>query len=378
MLHSFKYSILCALRNRSQLFWTLLFPIMLGTLFHFAFSSIIETTESFSEIPVAIVTLAENETSDAFIEMTRQLAEGDEALIVPQYTDEAQAEELLSNGDIDGIFYVNDEIRLVVATKGINSSILKTISDSYLQIFSTVSNIAQTRPDMINEVIEKISGDININQEIALSRGETDTFLNYFYSLIAMQCLFGSFMGLHRVINIQASLSPLAARRNVTPTRKMVMVLVDFAASVCIQFILLLVVLAYLVFVLQVNFGEQWGFVILTGFVGCILGVSFGTLVGSTLKANPRTTEGILVCFSLLLCFLSGLMMQNIKNIIENSVPIINRINPAALLTDAFYCLTVYDNYTRYTRNMISLLIISAIFCTISILMLRRKKYASL
>jgi len=351
---------------------------MLGTLFHFAFSSIIETTESFSEIPVAIVTLAENETSDAFIEMTRQLAEGEEALIVPQYTDEAQAEELLSNGDIDGIFYVSDEIRLVVATKGINSSILKTISDSYLQIFSTVSNIAQTRPDMINEVIEKISGDININQEITLGRGETDTFLNYFYSLIAMQCLFGSFMGLHRVINIQASLSPLAARRNVTPTRKMVMVLVDFAASVCIQFILLLVVLAYLVFVLQVNFGEQWGFVILTGFVGCILGVSFGTLVGSTLKANPRTTEGILVCFSLLLCFLSGLMMQNIKNIIENSVPIINRINPAALLTDAFYCLTVYDNYTRYTRNMISLLIISAIFCTISILMLRRKKYASL
>jgi len=378
MLHSFKYALLSAIRNKSQLFWTLLFPIILGTLFHFGFSSIIKTTENFSQIPVAIVTLKEGENAEAFTSMARQLAGGDEALINPQYVDSVQAEKLLENGEIEGIFYVENDIRLVVAKESLNASVLKTISDRFLQTFGTVATIAQTRPELISQVIEDVNGEFQANKEITLGRGETDTFLNYFYALIAMQCLFGCYQGFYRVVNIQANRSSLAARRCVTPTRKMFMVLVDFTASVCTQFILLLIVMAYLIFILGVNFGEQWGFVILTGFVGCIIGVSFGVFIGSILKVRQRTAEGLLTSSSLFLCFLSGLMLQNMKNIVEHYAPAINRINPAALLTDAFYCLSVYDNYSRYTRNIISLIIISAIFCTVSILVLRRKRYASI
>ena len=383
MLHSFKYAFLTTIRNKSQLFWTLLFPILLGTLFHFAFNSIIENTESFSQIPVAIVTLEEGEVSDSFIEMAKQLSGSDEPLIKPQYIDSEQAEKLLQNGEIEGIFYISNNIddsgiRLVVSEEGLNASVLKTISDSYLQTFSTVSNIARTRPDLISQVIAEINSELQMNQEIALGRGETDTFLNYFYALIAMQCLFACYQGFYRVVNIQANMSPLAARRCVSPVKKMSMILVDFIASVFAQFILLLIVLAYLAFILGVNFGEQWVFVLLTGFIGCITGVSFGMLVGSVFKGSQRSAEGLLTALSLFLCFLSGLMVQNMKSIIEHYAPVINRINPAALLSDAFYCLVVYDNYSRYMRNIISLLIISALFCALSILRLRRKRYASI
>jgi len=156
------------------------------------------------------------------------------------------------------------------------------------------------------------------------------------------------------------------------------MILSDFAAAATVQFIEALIVIAYLVFVLGVNFGTQWGFVILTSLIGSIMGVSLGIFISSLFKLSETTMSGILSAVVLFLCFLSGLMYGNMKRIIEQSVPFINRINPAAVLSDAFYCLTVYDMYSRYIMCIISMLIISVVFCVASAFVLRRKRYASI
>ena len=63
---------------------------------------------------------------------------------------------------------------------------------------------------------------------------------------------------------------------------------------------------------------------------------------------------------------------------VEAACPIINRINPAALISNCFYSLNIYDTYTKYTTNIITLLIISAVFCIGGFLISRREKYASL
>ena len=52
--HDFKYSFLLLIRNKVELFWLLAFPIILGTFFYFAFGNLYDTTERFSEIPVAV------------------------------------------------------------------------------------------------------------------------------------------------------------------------------------------------------------------------------------------------------------------------------------------------------------------------------------
>ena len=38
--HNFKYSLKILLKNKSLIFWTFAFPILLGTLFNMAFSNI--------------------------------------------------------------------------------------------------------------------------------------------------------------------------------------------------------------------------------------------------------------------------------------------------------------------------------------------------
>ena len=63
---------------------------------------------------------------------------------------------------------------------------------------------------------------------------------------------------------------------------------------------------------------------------------------------------------------------------IENRIPVLNRINPTALISDSFYCLANFDTYSRYTRNMVSLCIATAVFLTGGFLLTRRRQYASL
>ena len=63
---------------------------------------------------------------------------------------------------------------------------------------------------------------------------------------------------------------------------------------------------------------------------------------------------------------------------IEHNVPIINRINPAALIVDSLYALNIYDTYDRYIQNIVVLAIMSVILLSVSFLILRRNKYASL
>ena len=76
--------------------------------------------------------------------------------------------------------------------------------------------------------------------------------------------------------------------------------------------------------------------------------------------------------------FLAGLMYGSMKEVIEENCPIINRINPAAVITDAFYAINVYGVGARYYRSLIYILGLSVLFIVVGLVLARRKSYASL
>ena len=92
---------------------------------------------------------------------------------------------------------------------------------------------------------------------------------------------YSSFWGLRNTIDLQADLSAQGARRSVAPTHKINVVLADAAAALVISFAEVLILLAYLVFVLGISFGNQLGYVLLTCLAGSVAGVSLGNLIGT-------------------------------------------------------------------------------------------------
>ena len=51
-------------------------------------------------------------------------------------------------------------------------------------------------------------------------------------------------------------------------------------------------------------------------------------------------------------CFLAGMMGVTMKYVIDKNVPIINKLNPANMITDGFYSLYYYDTLDRYIFDL--------------------------
>jgi ABC-2 type transport system permease protein len=71
-------------------------------------------------------------------------------------------------------------------------------------------------------------------------------------------------------------------------------------------------------------------------------------------------------------------MVGNMKAIIAAKIPWFNKINPAALISDCFYCLNIYEDYDRFVSKLITMAVITAVFMFLGFISSRRKKYASI
>lgn len=63
----------CLLRDKALVFWTLLFPLILATLFHFAFSNIL-SDHNFKAIPVAVIENEDYQKSGSFKETMKAVS----------------------------------------------------------------------------------------------------------------------------------------------------------------------------------------------------------------------------------------------------------------------------------------------------------------
>lgn len=374
----FQYKVKRLFRTKDELFWSLLFPIILGTFFYMSFGGYQDSQETFQVIKIGYIT-TETGMDESFDQVLIQLSEeGKDQILSIQTTKEEEAKRLLLDKKIVGIIYNTNEVSLTVNGEGINESILNSFLNQYIQKRETFLKIAQISPDKLNEVLDLEWEGFSYLKEIRFTNASIDPMTSYFYALIAMSCLYGCFAGLSSAIDIKANMSTLASRRLVAPTNKMKIILGDFFGAVFVQFICTMITVCYLIFVLKIDMGQKIFYLMLTALLGCVIGVATGLFIGSIGRQSESIKSALVLAGTMVECFLSGLMIGNMKNIVERYVPIINRINPATLIVDSFYSLDIYDTYDRYTKNMMSMLIIAAILCIGSFLAIRRERYASI
>lgn len=381
MLHTIKYSMRTVMRNRAACFWLILFPMILGTLFKIAFSNLGVLLE---RIPVAVVTAGDAREQD--IETFRAVAEDleEDGILDIVYCEKEEAFRLLEKGETDGILTVGERVSLSVSAKAyndrksMNQNILRTFVSRYNLSMDAVTDIALNHPERMGEVVTRMREEHFYNREESLSATESDNYVTYFYNLLAMTCMFCSMSGLVVSLNNQGNLSALGARRNISPMLKQIAVVGELAAYVLVNFGCVLVGFAYFNLVLRVDMTDRLPLTLLTLFVSETAGSAFGFFIGAIGRMPAGTKNAIAVGVSMTCCFLSGLMVGNMRAFVENKIPILNRINPTALISDSFYCLANFDTYTRYVRNMVSLCVVTAVFLTGGFLLTRRRQYASL
>ena len=375
MWNLIKYSFLAKIRDFSLVFWPFVFPLVLTTAMYFSIGQMEES--DFETIPVAIVTQSTGE-EDVFQEYLETMGDDKEALINVRPMVEEEALTALENGDIEGIFYSGEEPSLTVGGSGLAQSILQMILESYTEGKQTLEDVSKIHPDRMEAAIRQMSDYGSVTEEVSLGGRTTNTTAQFFYAMIGMACLYGCFIGYQSAMDLQANLSALAARRCVSPVHRMRWILSETAVSFGIHFVNMLVLLAYMKYILRLEFAGSYAEMIPVVIIGSMIGVTMGIFITSIGKMGESVKIGIMISVSLALSFLAGLMNADIKNVIDRNVPLLNRINPAALISDALYCLNVYDAPERYMQDMVILFVMCVLLLTGTFLIVRRERYGSI
>lgn len=359
-----------------------------------AFSDI-ENSEKLDIIDIAIIENEGLNNNVAFKTVFETLSDenNEDRMFNTKYVSEEEAKKLLEDDEIAGYIKIeNNEPQIVVETNGINETILKAVVDEILQTGEIVSNIIEVKMSKdpilatqdINmiyaqtyENITKIKEDQQANLENISNQNLSYTMIEY-YTLIAMACLYGGILGVAAINKNIANMSPTGKRVSMTPTSKGKIIISTVCASYLVQLIGLALLFLFTIFILKVDYGNNLLLIILLALAGSAAGLTLGIAIGTIIKTNENMKTGIIISLTMFGCFLSGMMGITMKYTVDKNVPIINKLNPASMITDGFYSLYYYNTLDRFMFNVISLLVFSGIMMVLSFISLRRQKYDSI
>ena len=391
-LHNFKYSLKTLFKNKMLIFWTFAFPIILGTFFNMAFADVINK-EKLSVIDIAIIDNEDYQNNKIFKTAFESLSDenSEDQMFNTKLLDEEKAKEMLNKEEIVGYLKMQgNDPKLVFQKNGVNQTIFKYVVEEIVQRSSIVENISKDEIKKQREqgnyavdaesIVKRVINETS-NTEIEF-KNTANKNLNYmmieFYTLIAMTCLYGGILGMVAINQTLPNMSNKGKRVAVAPTKKGTIILSSLLAGYVAQLLGLVILFAYTIFALKVDYGEHTGLVILLAMIGSLTGLSMGVAVGTLSKKSEGAKSGILIAITMTGCFFAGMMGVTLKYVIDKGMPIINKINPANMITDGFYSLYYYNTLDRFWFDMTSLVVLCVVLITVSFFSLRRQKYDSI
>ena len=418
-LHNLKYNFKILTHNKPLLFWNFIFIIAMSIFFRLTFSNVYNT-ETFSTLNIAVVkndeyqkdqyfshaisNLEKTNLSGSTIDSEKDTTNPQKLLQISYVNTTKEADALLENKQVIGTIEIkNLQPILKFKSTGIRETILKKIIEELLDKRTLYNNLlSEIQPQITQQIkqsiknpnkvdFKQIESQINqsinskikeLNQNILSFNSIFSKKLDYtiieYFTLIAMSCFSSAYFSIFLISSILANMSEHGKRISVSPVKKRTLVLSSMLSAFITHLILLCLIFSFNIFILKVDYGQNLPEIIFISILGSIAGISFGLLIGSLIKTSYEIKINLTTFFQLFCCFLSGMMGPSIKYLVDTNFPLINHLNPANMIVDGLYSLQIYDNLNRYNFNIISLILFSAFCLIISVIVIRKQKYAQL
>ena len=335
-------------REKSFLFWTLIYPIVLAIFFYTGFSGIINA--ELEKVEVGI----DSNNPIVFI------LEDIELFNIHKMTED-QASIKLEKDEIHG--FIDGDLNLLVAKSGISQSIIKEVLD---QVRQTVK---------LNKPME----DLDFSKDYVIDKDQNASgIIIIFYSLIGMVSTYGLFSGIETVSLIQANLTNLAKRLNVTPLKKKEFLLAGVIVSLSLNLLANGLLLIFIKYILRINLFTEIKYSLIFIILGNIFGVALGIFIGVSNKGSTNTKVLLSLMITLFSSFISGMMSPNVKVLVDENMPLLARLNPMSIMTNNLYRINLLGITEGVREGIITLSIYSLILIGISYMFLRRKTYDSI
>lgn len=421
-----------SLREKTGLFWMFCFPIILATLLQGVFGNMDEANV-IDSMPVAVVrddawskatgaeefvtSISEKPQADSQSATQQDTApsQEDTALIrVREAADETAARRMLDNGDVQAMMTADSEgdIALSVSASAagqvqaakanggspisITLSALASAVDSFNTQRATIAGAVgrsiqadstlASDPARLERLVQAATSDAAASQqsatrEITLTHFQPDAMARYHFALLGMAAMMGMLFACTSIVSLQANLSDSGARLSAGPLPKARMALGVFLSGWLMSFLSLSVAFLYIRFVLGIAVGgREWlaelG-ILVASFVASALGLALGAVPKLTIEAKSVVATTLSVGLSTLAGLMGTFSMQ-INDRIAQSVPILHLISPVKQVSELFYDLLYYDSLTPFAVTIGRLLVMGGVGLVLSVVLLRRHRYAHL
>lgn len=370
----FTYRLRVLLRNRSLLFWTFAFPVVLGLLFNLAFSDL-DKIGTVEQSTVGIVSSSE-ENQERFEAVLKEIKQDDKVIFKSKEMTKKKAQNQLSNDKISGYFEIdNKNIELFVSKSDTQQTVLKEVLNQYLQNTNKVETLMATGQVQPQEVSQLLQQENYVKDGNGTGNFNLKSF--YFFTLVGMTIMYGFMWGLRNANDQQANQSPEGLRLCLIPRNKLLVSTANMLASFILFFVQTVLILLFYRFVYQVEFGDHWNYILLVCGLGAFTAISFGTLIGNALsKLDFQQKISIGISISMIMSFLAGMMgSQSIKYWIDVNLPFLSRINIVNLISESLYQLFYYQSLNPFYINLMWLAGFGIVFILLNYSFERKVQY---
>ncbi|MFD2831560.1 ABC transporter permease [Corticicoccus populi] len=342
------YMLLISFKDFGYWFWTLCYPLLMATLFMLTASSI--DSAEIQDIEVGV------EDGHPYIEAFNSID-----FMNVHETTENEGLDMLNDDEITG--FITADQNLIVNESGFEETVLESVLNQMTQM--TTSGIPFENFDFT----QSFTAQTDLNSDPA-------TIM--FYSLIAMTTFYSMFSSIDLISSVQPNLSNHGARFNATPFSKFKFLFANSIGALLLGLFSNILVIVYLMIFNDTTLFENFGRTFLLILVANISAIGIGFAIGliPKLSVNFKTVTAVITV--IFLAFLSGMAGPDLKNLLDEHVPILNTLNPVARVTDTMLRINILNNYSDYWTTILYLAGIGLFFFLLSLIALRRKQYDSI
>ena len=446
MWTTFKATVRTLLLTPSAVVWTLIFPIVLATVFNFMFEPL-RSTGSVEAVDVAVV--ADDAWEDSpFSQVVDTLSEADEPLLaVHPVATEQEARELIAEGSVAGAYIVDaagnegnaeqsgsDELdavdaagpadaagaasgsgtaagssdvsdstssagstgapRIILAPAGsgtgsdasydVNRAILESVATSYLQSEALIEELATHDPVALSDptTIENALGLSVSVREVSLTHAQPDSMVRFYYALLGMASIFAAHLAGESVWRLQPTSSAAGARRTVSSTSRMRLLIPTIGACWAVSTTFLAIAFGYICLTAHIDFSGREGLCLVGIAAASLLSCGIGALVGALPgRMGSDSRRGILMALTCLLSLFAGLYGEptmELADTVAHVFPAATWLNPVCLIRDLFYTVYYYDTLVPFSLRLAACAGIAAVLFAVSAACMRRSAHEHL
>lgn len=452
MWTTFKTTVRTLLLTPSAVVWTLIFPIVLATVFNFMFEPM-RSTGSVEAVDVAVV--ADDAWEDSpFSQVVDTLSEADEPLLaVHPVATEQDARELIAEGSVAGAYIVDaagnegnaeqsgsDELdavdaagtagdpatadaagaasdsgtaagssdvststssagstgapRIILAPAGsgtgsdasydVNRAILESVATSYLQSKALIEELATHDPVALSDptTIENALGLSVSVREVSLTHAQPDSMVRFYYALLGMASIFAAQLAGESVWHLQPTSSAAGARRTVSSTSRMRLLIPTIGACWAVSTTFLAIAFGYICLTAHIDFSGREGLCLVGIAAASLLSCGIGALVGALPgRMGSDSRRGILTALTCLLSLFAGLYGEptmELADTVAHVFPAATWLNPVCLIRDLFYTVYYYDTLVPFSLRLAACAGIAAVLLAVSAACMRRSAHEHL